>query len=141
MTRLQAAEQFRAALQKFAMTLGEDAAIEVAAVFPAYAVGKSYALGDYFTHGENGVGDPQLYLVLQAHTSAQEWPPDSSPSLYKRVGVTEAGYPEWSQPVGAGDAYNTGDIVSFEGTLYRSKIDGNVWSPTAYPAGWEVYNG
>ncbi|NBB81468.1 MAG: hypothetical protein GVY36_18845 [Verrucomicrobia bacterium] len=32
----------------------------------------------------------------------------------------------------------TGDIVTFDGTEYRSLIDNNVWSPTAYPQGWEL---
>ena len=45
----------------------------------------------------------------------------------------------WNQPTGAHDAYNTGDIVNYNGTLYKSLIDGNVWAPDAYPAGWEVY--
>lgn len=43
------------------------------------------------------------------------------------------------QPTGAHDAYNTGDIVNYNGTLYQSVIDGNVYSPEAYPAGWVVY--
>ena len=34
--------------------------------------------------------------------------------------------------------YNTGDCASEGGTVYRSKINGNVWSPEAYPAAWEV---
>ena len=46
--------------------------------------------------------------------------------------------PEWIQPTGGHDAYNTGDRVTFEGAEYVSKIDGNTWSPTAYPAGWEL---
>lgn len=25
------------------------------------------------------------------------------------------------------------------GTLYKSLIDGNVYAPDAYPAGWELY--
>lgn len=50
-------------------------------------------------------------------------------------------YPEWVQPTGAHDAYNTGDIVMYNGTAYRSLIDGNVWAPDAYPQGWEVYSG
>lgn len=45
--------------------------------------------------------------------------------------------PEWVQPTGAHDAYNTGDSVTFEGTVWVSVIDGNVWSPTAHPAGWK----
>ena len=50
-------------------------------------------------------------------------------------------YPEWVQPTGGHDAYKTGDIVMYNGTAYRSLIDGNVWAPDAYPQGWEVYSG
>jgi hypothetical protein len=131
--------QLRYAIQKFALSLTEEDQLEIPYVFPSYRVGQAYKIKDVFSHGVNGVGDPQLYQVLQDHTSAAEWAPDAAVSLYKAVGVTADGYPEWSQPVGASDAYNTGDIVSFNGTLYRSTIDANVWSPTAYPAGWEVY--
>lgn len=45
----------------------------------------------------------------------------------------------WAQASGAHDAYQAGDIVNYNGTLYQSLIDGNVWSPDVYPAGWEVY--
>lgn len=139
MTLNQRAEQLRKAIQMFAAGLSEEAAMEIATIYPKYKIGQAYAIGDYLSYGENGVGDPQLYMVLQAHTSALEWPPDTAVSLYKAVGVTEEGYPEWSQPVGASDAYAAGDIVSYNGTLYRSLIDNNVWSPEAYPAGWETY--
>lgn len=139
MNRLQIAEQMRAALQMFAVSLPDEKKMSVACVFPAYEVGKAYAAGDVFTYGANSVGDPQLYQVLQDHTSAAEWTPDTAASLYKAIGVTSEGYAEWSQPVGAADAYNKGDVVSHNGTLYQSTIDGNVWSPEAYPAGWIVY--
>ena len=46
-------------------------------------------------------------------------------------------WPAWVQPTGAHDAYNTGDKVTFEGRHYISTMDGNVWSPSAYPDGWE----
>ena len=118
--------------------LNDEQALTVPLIYPPYEVGKAYAIGDRFRSGVNSVGDPQLYQVLQAHTSAAEWTPDTAVSLYKTIGITN-GYPVWSQPYGASDAYNTGDIVSYNGTLYRSKIDGNVWSPDTYPAGWEVY--
>jgi hypothetical protein len=67
-----------------------------------------------------------------------EWTPDINTSLYKKIGMTDDGYPEWVQPLGASDAYNTGDIVSYNGTLYKSTIDGNVWAPNTYPQGWTV---
>lgn len=44
---------------------------------------------------------------------------------------------EFIQPTGAHDAYNTNDKVLFEGEIYQSLIDNNVWSPAVYPNGWE----
>ena len=70
-------------------------------------------------------------------------------ALGARVAALEAGktpepspepeeWPAWVQPTGAHDCYNTGDKVTYNGQHYVSKIDGNVWSPEAYPAGWQV---
>ena len=140
MNRLQAAEQLRRALQIFAQTLTDEEAMEIVMVYPAYEIGKAYAVNEMLTYGVNEVGDPQLYRVVQAHTSQEDWKPDATPALYTPIGLTEEGYPVWSQPTGAHDAYNTGDIVDYNGTLYKSLIDGNVWSPEAYPAGWEKVN-
>lgn len=136
MNRLQAAEQFRKALQMFAASLTEDKAMEIVAVFDPWVDGKSYSVGDFVTYGVNGVGDPQLYKVIQAHTSQADWLPDVTLSLYAPIGLDDSGYPVWSQPAGAHDAYNEGDIVNYNGTLYKSLINGNVYSPEAYPAGW-----
>ena len=141
MDKIQIAEQMRRALQLFAASLADDKAIEVAAVFDPWKAGKAYAVGDYLTYGENGVGDPQLYKVVQAHTSQADWTPDATPALYDAIGLDDSGYPVWAQPTGAHDAYNTGDIVNYNGTLYKSLIDGNVYSPDAYPAGWEAVKG
>lgn len=132
--------EMRQALQYFLATLDAevdaDKILEVASVFPKYRAGKAYKAKEVFSYGVNSVGDAQLYQVLQDHTSAEEWAPDTAISLYKPIGMSESGYPEWVQPLGASDAYNTGDIVSYNGTLYKSTIDGNVWRPDAYPAGW-----
>ena len=57
-------------------------------------------------------------------------PPEPSPEPEE--------WPAWVQPTGAHDCYNTGDKVTYNGQHYVSKIDGNVWSPEAYPAGWEA---
>lgn len=127
-------------VQKIDVDTELEKLLEIPFLFPAYSVGIQYKTKDVFSYGVNEVGDPQLYQVLQDHTSAAEWTPDTATSLYKKIGVTEEGYPEWVQPLGATDAYNTGDIVSYKGVLYRSLINGNVWSPEAYPSGWEEYN-
>lgn len=144
MNMIQAALEFRKAMEYLVQKIDVDTELEklleIPSLFPAYAVGISYKTKDVFSYGVNEVGDPQLYQVLQDHTSAAEWTPDTATSLYKKIGVTEEGYPEWVQPLGATDAYSTGDIVSYKGILYRSLIDANVWSPEDYPSGWEEYN-
>ena len=139
MRRMQAAEQLRKALQMFAATLTDEQAMEVVTVYDPWAVGKTYAVGDFLTYGKNGVGDPQLYKVAQAHTSQADWTPATAASLFTPVGLNDSGYPVWSQPTGAHDAYNKGDVVDYNGTLYKSLINGNVHSPEAYPAGWATY--
>ena len=139
MNKIQAAEQLRRALQMFVMTLDEDKVMEVVAVFDPWEIGKTYSVGDYLIYGINGVGDPQLYKVVQAHTAQAEWRPDVTSSLYDAIGLDSSGYTVWSPPSGAHDAYNKGDIVNYNGTLYQSLIDGNVYSPEVYPAGWAIF--
>lgn len=134
-----AAEQFRVAMLFLTSTLTKEQAIEIPMVYPKWEVGKAYKTGDIVSYGTNGVGDPQLYKVVQDHTSQADWLPDASTSLYDAFGLDEGGYPIWSQPSGAHDAYNTGDIVNYNGTLYQSTIDGNTWAPDVYPDGWTVY--
>lgn len=139
MNRLQAAEQLRKALQIFAATLTDERALEIATVYPAWRTGWAYSVGEIISYGTNSLGDPQLYKIVQAHTSQAEWTPDATPALYEAFGLDESGYPLWAQPSGAHDAYNAGDIVNYNGTLYQSTINGNVWAPDVYPAGWTVY--
>ena len=137
MNKLQSAEQLRRALQMFAQTLTDEEAMEIATVYPKYKIGKVYKVGEMFVAGENSVGDPQLYRVVQEHTSAEEWKPSETPALYTPIGLDEKGYPIWSRPTGSHDTYNTGDIVDYNNELYESLIDGNTYSPEEYPAGWK----
>ena len=138
MTILEQAQAIREAMDIAGAALDDDKALECVRLYRPWEIGKAYAVGDFLTYGENGVGDPKLYKVVQAHTSQADWLPDETPALYTAIGLDDSGYPVWSQPTGAHDAYNTGDIVNYNGTLYKSLIDGNVYSPEVYPAGWEV---
>lgn len=121
----------------FAQSLEDEKAMEVAYMYDPWAIGKTYTIGDFLTYGENSVGDPQLYKVVQAHTSQADWRPDVVASLYVAIGLDEKGYPVWSQPTGAHDAYNKGDIVDYNSKLYESLMDGNIYSPEVHPAGWK----
>jgi len=99
--------------------------------YPLYKTGHAYNVGDLLVY-EN-----ELYEVVQAHVSQDDWNPDNVPALYKVHVLQEEGeVREWVQPTGAQDAYNIGDRVLFNGNTYESLINANVWSPTVYPQGW-----
>lgn len=139
MTVIEQAEAIREAMDFAGATLSEEQALACVRLYRAWEIGKAYAVGDFLTYGENAVGDPQLYKVVQPHTSQADWMPNVTASLYDAIGLDDSGYPVWSQPTGAHDAYNRGDIVNYNGVLYRSLIDGNIYSPDSYPAGWELH--
>ena len=64
--------------------------------------------------------------LLAAAAAIAEVQPDGQ---LRRVGF---------QPTGAHDAYAKGAKVTFKGAHYISLIDANVYSPEAYPAGWQL---
>lgn len=138
MTVIEQAEAIREAMDVAGALLDEEMALECVRLYRPWEIGKLYQVGEYLTYGQNGVGDPQLYKVVQAHTSQADWTPDKTPALYDAIGLDDDGYPVWSRPTGAHDAYNIGDIVNYNGVLYESLINGNTWSPDEYPAGWKV---
>ena len=139
MTVLEQAEAIREAMDVAGATLNDEQALICVRLYRPWETGKEYKKDDFLIFGVNSVGDPQLYKVVQNHTSQADWLPSVTPALYTAIGLDNEGYPIWSQPTGAHDAYNKGDIVNYNGTLYKSLIDGNVYAPDAYPAGWEVY--
>lgn len=105
----------------------------LAYLYDEWAVGQAYAIGDIVRV------DDIPYRVLQAHTSQADWTPATAASLYTPLRQTQGAAPdEWVAPTGAHDAYQTGDRVTFNGSVYESLIDANVYSPTAYPAGWQL---
>jgi len=138
---LQAAEQLRRVMQKYAMTLPREEAQEIACVFDPWQAGKTYRAHDRITYGENAVGEAQIYEVVQEHTSQEGWPPDTLPALYEPIGLSAAGYPLWAEPSGAHDAYDVGDVVDYDGVLYESLMDGNTTVPGSDERFWrEVSN-
>ena len=140
MTVLEQAEAIREAMDVAGALLDEEMALECVRLYRPWEVGKSYQVGEYLTYGQNGVGDPQLYKVVQPHTSQSDWMPDITPALYDAIGLDDSGYPVWSRPTGAHDAYNTGDVVNYNGDLYESLINGNTTVPGTDERYWKKIN-
>lgn len=130
-------KQLRRALELFAQTITDESTMmEIADVYPVWVVGKSYNAGHVVRYGLNADNETQLYSVLQQHVSQDNWKPDATPSIYKAVGFAPSGIPIWTQPLGASDAYQNGDIVQHNDLLWISDVDGNVWEPGVY--GWTI---
>ena len=110
--------------------LTDEQAETMPQLYPEWKAGTEYAVGKRVRYAD------KLYRCVQAHTSQEGWEPSVTPALWTRT-AAEGEIPEWVQPTGTQDAYNKGDKVRYEGSIYESTIDGNVWSPTDYPQGWQ----
>ena len=129
MSYTERARALRPYIEKSSVSLTDEDALQAVELFPQWVTDHAYVVNERLQY--NGV----LYRVVQAHTSQADWTPDITPALFVVVSLDE--WPEFVQPTGAHDAYKKGDKVTFEGKHYISLIDGNVYSPIAYPAGWQ----
>ena len=129
MTYTERARALRPYIEKASISLTDEDALQAVELFPQWVTGHAYVVDERLQY--NGV----LYRVVQSHTSQADWTPDITPALFVVVSLDE--WPDFVQPTGAHDAYNKGDKVTFEGKHYISLMDGNVYSPTVYPAGWQ----
>ena len=129
MSYTERARALRPYIEKASVSLSDEDALQAVELFPQWVTGRAYAVDERLQYKN------VLYRVVQAHTSQADWTPDITPALFVVVSIDE--WPEFVQPTGAHDAYKKGDKVTFEGKHYISLIDGNVYSPAAYPAGWK----
>lgn len=125
------ATDFRATVDALIQSMSDEEAVASQVLFPNWQPDKSYSSNERVRY--NG----KLYKVLQTHTSQNEWAPDVATSLFACLLIDEEGgtVQEWVQPDST-NGYSTGDRVVYNGIIYTSLIDNNVWSPADYPAGW-----
>lgn len=77
-----------------------------------------------------------VYTILITHVSQPDWTPEDAPSLFARKLTSENPDEilEWVQPDST-NPYMKGDKVSYNGDIWESEIDNNVWAPGVY--GWK----
>ena len=130
----------RALQRSLAASIPTNAVLEdiedLAAAFPRWEdnVGRQVHPGEFYTYDGTDV-----YRVIQGHVTQADWSPPLVPALFLYLPPAgPSGCPPFVQPTGAHDAYAIGDCVEFEGANYVSLIGANTYSPSAYPAGWEL---
>ena len=121
---MELAIKLRPLIEKAAESLDDTDALEAVNLYPEWS-GDSipYVLG--YRVRFNGL----LYKVLQAHTSQPDWTPIAAPSLFAKVLIPDPTViPEWEQPDST-NPYMKGDKVTYNGQVWESTIDNNVWVP------------
>lgn len=124
--------ELRRVIEQLAQTLSDDEALKVVSIHPHW-IGD----GRLLTTGERIQHEGILYTVLQGHHTQEEWTPEAATSLFAKVLVSEDPdvVLEWEQPDST-NPYEKGDCVIYDGHIWQSDIDGNVWKPGEY--GWTI---
>lgn len=126
------AYQLRALIERAAASLSDEDALTGVELFPRWnGDGVEYKADERVSYNDI------LFKCLQAHTSQITWTPTDTPSLWAKVLIPDPEViPDWEQPDST-NAYMKGDKVRYNGKIYESLIDNNIWSPNDYPAGWQ----
>jgi len=94
-----------------------------------------YEIGDIRKHKEH------VWKCVQPHnnTNNPDIEPSKSPAHWSPYHSKDIEFAKpYIQPQGSHDAYMKGEYMIFENLYYKSIIDNNVWTPLAYPQGWEL---
>ena len=130
-TLVDLAVKLRPFIEKAALSLDDEDALEAVQLFPRWDDSAKYETGDRVRFQN------VLYKCLQDHIAQPTWSPIVTPSLWAKVLIPDPEViPEWEQPDST-NAYQIGDKVTFEGKTYECVIANNIWSPASYPAGWK----
>ena len=100
------------------LTVDDQTALRMAAFYPNWTAGTSYAAGDRLVYN----GD--LYKVLQAHTSQETWLPGTgTESLYTRIDETHDGTKYDPIPYDSNMALESGKYYTQSGMTYLCSRD------------------
>lgn len=124
--------KLRSMIEKAAVSLNDEDAIDAVELFPAWAANVWYDVDQRIRY------EDKLYRVVIAHTSQTGWEPPTTPALWTEI-AKPGEIPVWKQPTGAQDAYRIGDKVHYpdaDGPVYICTSDYNTYAPGVY--GWEL---
>lgn len=126
------AHKLRKLIEKAAVSLGDEDALEAVLLFPTWAPETDYIKGQRVRFCG------KLYrLIPETHHAQADWTPDLTPAIWARIDDPGEEWPEWKQPLPE-EAYQAGARVSHNGKHWLNTYgDGNIWEPGVY--GWDEY--
>jgi hypothetical protein len=136
----QSIEEFtRKQIQETAEAFDDETALDNTSLFPFWREGETVAK-DAKRQDFDGNNELKLYKAIQPHTTQADWRPKDTPSLWLHV-AKPGEIPEWKQPAGSHDAYQKGDRVKYNGDVWESAVNANVYAPGVVVNQWrEVFD-
>lgn len=122
----QEAKAFIESFVKLRGLVTDEMSLQVLNLYPTWKVEVEYDIGDRAFYND------VLYKVLQAHTSQETWTPIDAPSLFVKVLIPDENMIlELEQP-NSTNPYMIGDEAMYDGKVWKSAVDNNVWIPGVY---------
>ena len=124
--------KLRSAMELSAVSLNDQTASTAPVMFPRLKMGGSLI--------RTGTRINWKGVVKKASADLWDTPennPDNAPSLWQDIAYKD-GYRIIPDTLTVTAAFEKGECGWWNGTLYRSLVDGNVYTPAVYPLGWET---
>lgn len=129
---LTTARKLRSLIEQAVVSLPDKEASEGATLFPRLKQdGELISAGTRINW--NGVVKRAASDLWDTETNN----PDNAPTLWEDIAYKD-GYRFIPEIITVGTAFAKDECGWWEDVLYKSLIDANVYTPTAYPAGWEI---
>ena len=132
MTLIEKARKMRAAMETAAVSLDDATASTAPELFP-----RLKGDGSLVKAGTRICWGGTLKRAAVDLWDNAENTPDAAPTLWEDV-LYRDGIRVIPETITVGLAFAKGEKGWWGDVLYASTIDANVWTPEAYPAGWEI---
>lgn len=103
---------YRGKLNTATETLDDKTALDVVALFPAWAADVEYTADQRVRY------DGKLYRIVQSHTSQADWTPDVTPALYTEIAEPGQGTKDNPIPYSGNMALEKGKYYAQDGVVY-----------------------
>lgn len=132
MITIEQAYKLRTLIEQAVKSLPDKEASEGASLFP-----RLKADGSLVTAGTRINWNGRIKKAAADLWDTAENHPDNAPGLWQDIAYRE-GYRIIPDTLTVTTAFAKDECGWWDGALYRSLLDANIYTPAAYPAGWQI---
>ncbi len=126
------AKQIIAAIVKIRQGATDKQASEAASLYPAMKYN-----GELIAYQTRINWNGKIKRATVDIWDREENNPDNAPNLWEDIDYVD-GVRVIPETITAAAAFALDELGYWEGNIYKSLIANNVWTPTAYPQGWQI---